>query len=307
MLQSGGMAVNLSVGTAWGSMVMDGKDKNQKQADDPSDALSSGLSHPERQSVRESMAGSARVVHEMVRQEGIHEMERPTLSLAISGLAAGLAISVSVLMKGAIEAEVGATGYGFILASFGYSLGFVIVILGQMQLFTENTVVPVIVVAHTPTPRNFARLLRLWTIVLAANLVGTFIAAVAIDAGILTSAAVREQIMHLSRKALEPGAADVLTRGIPAGFLMGAIAWTLPSAKGQEFWVVLAFTTAISLGGFTHVIAGSAEGFLLVLAGEVAIGPMLSGFLLPALAGNVLGGTVLFALLAHGQVSRELD
>jgi formate/nitrite transporter FocA (FNT family) len=277
-------------------------DKKAAQDSKPS----ARLTRPEQQAVREAQSSSARVVHEAVRLGGVDEMERPALSLAISGVAAGLAISSSVMAKAAIQAELGESGIGALVGALGYAVGFLVVILGRMQLFTENTVVPVLVFAHSPTWRNAGLLLRLWAIVLAANLVGAFAAAAAIEAGWLSDAQGREDMLVLSRHALEPGALAILTRGIPAGFLIGAVAWILPTTKGNEFWVVLALTAAISVGGFTHVVAGAVEGFLLLLAGELAASALLTGFLLPALLGNVVGGTLLFALLAHGQVSREL-
>ena len=82
--------------------------------------------------------------------------------------------------------------------------------------------------------------------------------------------------------------------------------WMMPSAEGSEFWVILAVTYLIALGDFAHVIAGSAEAFLLLLSGEIGLVKTLFGFLVPAFVGNVLGGTILFAVLAYAQVKEEL-
>ena len=101
-----------------------------------------------------------------------------------------------------------------------------------------------------------------------------------------------------------PGEAFV--RGIPAGFILATIAWILPNARGQEFWVITLLTWLISLAGFSHVIAGSAEAWLLVTTGKASAGFAIGGFILPALAGNILGGTGLFAVIAHAQVRSEL-
>ena len=89
--------------------------------------------------------------------------------------------------------------------------------------------------------------------------------------------------------------------------MLATIAWVLPSAKGQEIWVVTLLTYLISLAGFSHVIAGSAEAWLLVTTGHAGFGFAAFGFILPALAGNILGGTGLFAVLAHAQVRSELQ
>jgi formate/nitrite transporter FocA (FNT family) len=93
---------------------------------------------------------------------------------------------------------------------------------------------------------------------------------------------------------------------MPAGFLIASIAWILPNAKGSEFWVIVLITYVIALGEFSHVVAGSAEAWLLMLAGKMSVSGAIGDFILPALIGNVIGGTGLFAVVAHGQVRGEI-
>jgi formate/nitrite transporter FocA (FNT family) len=66
-------------------------------------------------------------------------------------------------------------------------------------------------------------------------------------------------------------------------------------------------TYLIAIGGFAHVIVGSAEAFLLLLDGQVGVLPVFAGYLLPALVGNIIGGTALFSLLAYAQVREEIE
>ncbi len=114
-------------------------------------------------------------------------------------------------------------------------------------------------------------------------------------------------MIELSRQLLDHSAMETLTGGIPAGFLLAAVAWSLPVGRGQEFWVILFFTYFIALGGFSHVVAGSVEAWLLMLSGEADLYFAIFGFILPALVGNIVGGTLIFALLAHAQVSSEIE
>ena len=107
---------------------------------------------------------------------------------------------------------------------------------------------------------------------------------------------------HLT--TLTPGQAFM--RGVPAGFILATIAWLLPNARGQEIWIITLLTWLISLAGFSHVIAGSAEAWLLATSGQASYGFAMGGFILPALGGNIVGGTGLFAVLAHAQVRSEL-
>jgi formate/nitrite transporter FocA (FNT family) len=164
----------------------------------------------------------------------------------------------------------------------------------------------VLPIATHPTTRNLGRLIRLWSIVLAANLAGTLLVAALIETGIIVTPDIREASISVSLGVMRHDGLMTLLLGMPAGFLVAAIAWILPNARGSEFWVIVMITYVIAIGGFSHVVAGSAEAWLLWLAGKSSLHQAIAGFILPALAGNVIGGTGLFAVLAHGQVRGEI-
>ena len=269
-------------------------------------APSEHLSEEEVESVAEKTAESARVVHEAIRLQGQDELSRPVLSLLLSSFAAGVAMSASVLAEAFLKLRLPDAPASELISAFGYSVGFVIVILGNLQLFTENTVTAVLPVATHPTLRNLRRLLRLWALVFLGNLLGTLFAASLIATGLIVSPEQLAAAVEVSARLLQHDFARTLLLGMPAGFLIGSIAWVLPSAKGGEFWIVTMITYVIAIGGFSHVVAGAAEVWLLWLTGHAGFGRALGGFILPALIGNIIGGTGLFALLAHGQVRHEL-
>nr|WP_211090850.1 formate/nitrite transporter family protein [Sphingomonas sp. S2M10] len=259
----------------------------------------------EEEEVQEREAASSRVIHEVIRRQGDEELDRPASSLFFSGVVAGVAMAASVLGRGLIESHLPDTEWRLPVASIGYCLGFVIVVLGRLQLFTESTLSAVIPVAASPTLRNFGRLGRLWGLVLAANLVGTFLIAWLATEGWVGTEASTKAMLDTSRSLLELSGWDAVRAAVPAGFLMAGIAWSLPGARRQEFFVLVFCTYFISLGEFAHVVAGAVEAWMLWLAGEASLGWVLGGFLAPALLGNILGGSVLFALLAHAQVREE--
>ena len=268
----------------------------------PSDALSQS----ENREVDKRKGSSARVVHEVVRLQGDDELDRPVVSLALSGLAAGAAITASVFGQAAIQMRLGPGPATELVGGLGYCLGFIIVIMGRLQLFTENTITAVLPVVNNPTLHNLVRLARLWAIVLVANLAGTLLVAAGIAHGWIAAPDLVDEVRTMAGHILANPPATVLLHGIPAGFVMASLAWTLPSARGSEFFVIVALTWLISIAGFTHIIASSTEIWTALLVGDIGVGVAIGGFLLPALAGNILGGTVLFALLAHGQVKAEL-
>ncbi|MFL6846089.1 MAG: formate/nitrite transporter family protein [Allosphingosinicella sp.] len=264
------------------------------------------LSEAEEREVEERSPPKAKVVHAAVVQQGEDELERPVGSLFWSGLAAGIAIMASVAAQGALHKGLPDAPWRELVAGFGYCLGFLIVILGRMQLFTEHTMVAVLPLMAERTGRNLKRTARLWGIVCAGNLIGAAaIAAAAIHLH-LQSREMTAAMLEVSAKLLEKSPSEVLLQGIPAGFLIASIAWIRSAADDSSFWIITALTYMIAIGGFTHVIAGAAEAFLLLWAGKAGLGWVVGGFLLPALAGNIIGGTGLFAMLAHAQVKAEI-
>lgn len=278
-----------------------------RQADELAEADSEPrLSERERGEVDEHRSLSSVAVYAVVRAEGVDELRRPASSLWWSGVAAGLGISSSVLAEGILHATFAGHAYREAVENLGYTVGFVLVILGRLQLFTENTLTAILPLLAGPSLRMLLRTARLWSIVLAANLVGTFITALVT---LKLGTALPEHVaamLEVSQHFTEHSALEALTYGIPAGFFIAALVWMLPSSEGFELLVIMLVTYLIAMGGFTHVIAGSTEAFLLLLDGQIGAVRAVFALILPTLLGNIIGGTGLFALLAYAQVKEEL-
>jgi formate/nitrite transporter FocA (FNT family) len=246
------------------------------------------------------------VIYTAICQDGEDELARPAASLWWSGIAAGLAIFFSVIGAGAFMHFEAAYGTPKLLMHLGYAIGFLIVILGRLQLFTENTITAVIPALSSEHRGTFRAMLRLWSIVFAANMIGVAVAACAVTFAHIVPADILDGMMKLSAKYMDRSAMEFFTHGIPAGFIVAALVWMLPSARGSEFWIILVMTSLISMLGLTHVVAGSGEAFMMFLAGEVSFVDMVFSSIIPTLFGNVLGGTLLFTMLAYGQVHKEI-
>ncbi len=260
----------------------------------------------EKEEAQERQRLRSPLIYEIVRREGMEELRRPTASLWWSGIAAGVGITASLLGTGLLIHYLPDTDWAPAVTSFGYCLGFLIVVLGRLQLFTEQTVTAVLPLLKSPTRDHWVATGRLWGVVLAANLVGTLLTAAFI---VFANPVHPEHFLSLleaSRKFSAMSPTEALGLGIPAGFLVAAMVWMIPNSKGSEFWVVAVMTYLIALGGFAHVIVGSSEVFLLIFSGELGVAAGVFGLILPSLVGNILGGTGLFALLAYGQVQEEL-
>lgn len=246
-------------------------------------------------------------VYEVVRQEGEDELTRPLSSLWWSGLAAGLSIGFSVYTEAAIRTYLPSAAWVPLLESLGYSVGFLIVILGRQQLFTEITLTATLPVLARPKIRGLIAILRLWSVVFVANMVGTAIFAYGTAIDILHTPDIRAAAIAISQEAMNADFWSMFTRAIAAGWLMATVVWLLPSADRSGFLVIALITSLIALFHLAHVVAGSVEALTLVFSGHMAFADALVGFYIPALLGNVLGGAALFALISYGQVARELD
>jgi formate-nitrite transporter family protein len=246
------------------------------------------------------------VIYEIVRRYGEEEMERPATSLWWSGLAAGLSMSFSLLAMALLEMHLPQADWRALVRSAGYPVGFLMVVLGRQQLFTENTITVVLPVIAEPTRHNFSRAGRMWAIVLVANLVGTLFAALFCTYAPVLDSDVRSAMMSIARESLDHDALGLLFRGITAGFLMAAMVWLIPASTAAQFQIVAVMTYLISLSGAAHVVAGSVEAFFLATNGALGVGDFVARFLLPVLVGNIIGGTVLFAMLSYAQVMKEI-
>lgn len=261
--------------------------------------------HEER-SVSRRLRPSALMLFEIVRREGAEELTRPSVSLFWSGVAAGLAISFSLAGVGMIHASTEPGPVRTLLTPLGYVIGFLIVVFGRLQLFTENTIAAILPLAADFTGATLRRVLKLNAVVLAANLVGATVAALAIALTPILEPDHLAGVQDVARKAMDRSAVETLVLGIPAGFLVAAMVWMMPAAKGAEVFVVTAIIYTLGLGEFAHVIVGSVEAGVLVTAGEESPVSAIFGFMLPALIGNIIGGTALFAVLAYAQIRDEV-
>ena len=265
------------------------------------------MTEVEQKDVEELAAPRSRVIYEVVRRQGDEELLRPPGSLFWSGIAAGISIMASVIAEGALRRKLPAgMPSREIVSELGDSLGFLIVILGRMQLFTEQTIVTVLPIMAAPSWRKLGLAARLWAIVFVANMVGaSAAAAISVHLQIMGKELVAS-MLEVSAELLQKTPWELLLQGIPAGFLIASVAWIRAGVAAEEFWIIFALTYAISLGGFAHVVAGGAEAFLLLFAGQAGVGHAVGGIIVPALIGNIIGGTGLFALLAHAQVRQEM-
>jgi formate/nitrite transporter FocA (FNT family) len=261
----------------------------------------------EEQEAEERSAPTPSVVYDAILSEGEDELGRRPGPLAWSGVAAGLSMGFSLITEGLLRRYLPGTEWAPLVAKLGYSMGFLVVVLGRQQLFTENTLTVVLPFLSHRSDASLARVLRLWGIVLFANLVGALaIAWVTARTGVFDAQA-KEAFRHVAMQGVGAPFGTVLLRGIFAGWMIALMVWLMPGAETARVWVIIFVTYVIALGNFAHVIAGSVDKLYLVWAGSISVGEYLGGFLVPSLIGNIIGGVSLVAALQHVSAAREVN
>ena len=270
------------------------------------DGAPKGITQEEVRHVEEMSTPRTPVIYEVVRRLGDEEMQRPATSLWWSGVAAGLSMSFSLLAQAILQTHLPDASWRPLLAGFGYTVGFLMTILARQQLFTESTITVVLPVLNDLTWHNLWRMVRLWAIVLIANLLGTLFAALFCRYSPVLPEGLLHGMLTIARDLTALGWWSMFFRAIGAGFLIAAMVWMIPSSENAQFNVVTLMTWLIAVGGFTHIVAGSMEAYLLVLSGDWEWWRMSVSFIAPVLLGNIVGGTALFTLISYAQVMKEI-
>jgi formate-nitrite transporter family protein len=231
----------------------------------------------------------ALVIHEVVREEGEAAMERTAGALIMSALAAGLSMGFSFLTQAVIESSLPDAPWRSLVASFGYTVGFVIVILGRQQLFTESTLSAVLPVLTRRDVTTIAKTGRLWVLVLFANIAGTVIFAAMLQIPGVFSDDVVKALGDLAKQPYSGSFMVTIVRGVFAGWLIALMVWLLPSARSARLVTILLITYVVGMSKLSHVIAGSVEASYGVMVGAASVQDYVRGFFAPTLLGNMIG------------------
>ncbi|MEO5826310.1 MAG: formate/nitrite transporter family protein [Gemmatimonadales bacterium] len=244
----------------------------------------------------------------ILRQEievGAEQLRRPTAGLLLSALSAGLDIGFGPLMVVTVMAVSPVESLGVrLVTALVYSIGFMIVILGRSELFTEHTTLAVLPLLSGQT--SVRRVARLWGLVYCGNIAGAVVfAALAAPLGLGLGLFTAADVGRMSRGLTDHSYLVTLGSAIAAGWMMGLVSWLVTAARdtvGQIF-IILFVAGSISFLHLHHSIAGSVEVLMGVFAGGVSVQDFLT-FLVIATVGNAIGGIVLVAGLKFSHVTK---
>ncbi len=260
------------------------------------------LTDKQQQEAEDRTSVSALVVHEAIRHDGEEELNRPTSALAWSGLAAGMSMGFSFVSQALLRAYLPDQPWRPLIVRLGYSVGFLIVIAGRQQLFTENTLTAIIPLLARRNVATLVQVVRLWSVVLVANLVGAHIFAWIAGNTPMFSGGVQHALLDLAKEAADVTFGVAILRGIFAGWIIAMVVWILAAVQSGKVAIIVILTYIVGLAGLTHIIAGSVEVLFLAMVGVKTWGAVAVGYLIPTLLGNIIGGVSLTAAVNHAQV-----
>jgi formate/nitrite transporter FocA (FNT family) len=237
---------------------------------------------------------------------GLTELERPALALLLSGLSAGLDVSLGLLLMAVMRTlteGVLPKPVSEILVALMYASGFLFVVLGRSELFTEHTTLAVLPVLDGRA--SLAQLGRLWGLIYVANQAGAAaFAAFLVFLGPRLGVIEPKVFGSIASGLVEHPGWVILLSAVLAGWLMGLLSWLVAASRdtiGQIFIVALV-TTAIGLCHLHHAVVGTAEVLAGVFSGQGATAADFGKFLFWATLGNILGGFFFVALIKFGHI-----
>src|SRR5215217_2840097 len=207
------------------------------------------LEEKEKRKADEEESLNASITYEVVRREGEKELERSPQALAWSGLAAGLSMGFILIAEGLLRSHLPDASWRPLIAKLGYSFGFLIVILGSQQLFTENTLTPIVPLLSDKTRKTLRNVLRLWSAVFVANILGTLLFGLALGRLAVVEPQTQRVLSDLAREAMQYDVPTTLLRAVYAGWLIALLVWMLPGAERSKLAVIVLMTWLIGAGG----------------------------------------------------------
>ena len=243
-------------------------------------------------------------------EAGLKEHRRSNTGLLISSLSAGLEVGFSILVIGIIytlfKTEV-SPGKLYLMMALVYPIGYIFVIIGRSELFTEHTVLATIPVLNGEA--SFKSLFNLWIIVYVGNLIGGYLFGTIVLQFNAGKHLISLDFFHfVSQKMVAYSSINILVSSIMAGWLMGTLSWLLSSAQDTLSRVAMIFfiTFIISIAGLHHCIVGSIEIFMAYFANANDIsGLEFLKFQGLSTVGNIIGGVVLVALVKYAHSKRN--
>ncbi len=209
----------------------------------------------------------------------------------------------SLVTEGLIQSRLPEAQWAPLVAKFGYTVGFIILILSRQQLFTENTLTPMLPLFKRRDLSTLGHVARLWGTLLITNLIGAVLIAFTLQRSTAFTETERAAFLKIASEAMEPTAGTLFVKAIFAGWLIAIMVWMLPVAETGRISVLIIIPYIVGVGGLSHIIIGSIYSFYTIAAHHHTWMEYFTHFAPPVLLGNCIGGVTLVALVNYGQAT----
>lgn len=251
--------------------------------------------------MQESTRRSAQEIFDEVVKNAREELSRPVLGLLFAGLAGGMGMGLTGLGVALALSYLGNSPTAQFISFAFYPVGFIVVIVGRAQLFTENTLFPVVLVLEER--KHLLTTLRLWAVVFASNVAGAvFFGWLLMKTGAL-SPNFADALAGLGTEAMQGHFTVLFAKGVIGGWLIALVAWMVTASHWTigQIVIVWMLTFIVGAGRFSHCIASSAEIVAAIMSGHLHFSSYFL-WLLPVTLGNIVGGVFIVSVLNYGQV-----
>jgi len=241
-------------------------------------------------------------VFQRIVADADHEITSGVRELFFSALAGGFAITITLLVYASMYPKTDSA----IGAAMLYPIGFIYIIIGGYQLYTENTLPPVALTLERLA--SIPALLRHWGIVAAGNFAGGAIGAVVLAYGGVFSPEAAAVAADLAVEGVyETSRWELFFKGAFAGLIVAGVVWMNFAARDtvtRLLVVYIAFLT-IPLANLFHVVVSFTEATYLMLTGDLPLLLAMTDFVVPVMLGNTIGGVVLVTIVNYYQTTEE--
>ena len=211
------------------------------------------------------------VIHEVLREEGETELKREPAALAWSGFAAGLSMGFSFLGLALVHSALPEAPWTRLVDSIGYTVGFLITILGRQALFTESTLTAVLPILVRRDREPWGPPLNSGSWCCPAIWWARWCSRAFISIHGLFPDEVHRSLVSFAHAGVSGAFWPTFSKAILAGWLIAVMVWLLPSAGSSKILVIMFLTYIVGIGRFSHVVAGSVDSAFAVFSGGASM------------------------------------
>jgi formate/nitrite transporter FocA (FNT family) len=244
-------------------------------------------------------------IYERTKEEGRRRLSRPLLELGATAVVGGFDVAVGLAIFFLAAASL-ATRLGVnathLVGAIGFGIGFVFIVVGRSELFTENFLVPI--TGLTRDRASWLKLAELWVVSLVLNLAGGALLAIVLTSHGVLRPGSREAAVRLADNLASYSPGTAFLSGLVAGALMTVLTWFVEGAAGSMgVRIVMAWIVGfvLVLGSFNHAIVGTIELFYGIRSGAHIGYDQLFSNLGISIASNLVGGLALVTFARTAQ------